>query len=226
MRTKTVNNNDIYYKDTLWWFNQSNEDSYSIFNLGSLYDENYFSSEHLKKEVCEQIVDIAKNTFKKNTSEELNTVLECGSGGGWMTEAFIKKGLNIQGIEGSPFGYKKCIEKGIDCVINHDLRTPINLNQKFDMVISTEVAEHIEPPFVGIYVKNLIDHSDLIWFSFNSKDAHSNHHNCMPEKYWVNVFGFYGFNYFSADTKYKSILNHRLDGFFYNPNTFSNFKMD
>lgn len=225
MKTKIVNNNDIYYPNKLWWFEESNEDSFSIFDLNSLYDTKYFSNDHLGDDVCNKIVDMSKDVFKLNSNKELQTVLECGSGGGWITQRFKDANIEIEGIEGSPSGHNKCVSRGLDCVIKHDLRTPINLGKTFDMVLSTEVAEHIEPPFVGVYVKNLIDHGDIIWFSFNHESPHSNHHNCMPEKYWVNVFGFYGFEYYRASSEYKNSLSHRLNGFFYNPKIYSEFKM-
>jgi hypothetical protein len=215
--TKTVSNNDIYYKDVLWWFKSNNEDSFSIFNLESLYDQNYFSSEHLSPSVCIQMVELSKDIYKKVTGKELTNILECGSGGGWITKRFVEAGIDIKGIEGSNFGYNKCLDNQLICVEKHDLRTPMDLKKRFEMVMSTEVAEHIEAPFVGTYVKNLCDHSDLIWFSYNSSDSHSNHPNCMPEKYWVNVFGFFGYKYFRAPQHYKQKLNHRLDGLFYNP---------
>ena len=43
----------------------------------------------------------------------------------------------------------------------HDLRNPLqsnneyNQNQKFDVVVSTEVAEHIDPDYADIYISNL-----------------------------------------------------------------------
>lgn len=227
MNTKSVTNNDIYFNSTLWWFDGNNEDSYSIFNLDSLYNERYFQGEHLSEDICEQIVKISKQVYTSLSGKELRTVLEAGSGGGWITKKYMEANIDIVGIEGSSAGYNKCQSLGLTNVRRHDLRTPLSLSKKFNMVISTEVAEHIEPPFVGTYVKNLTDHSDLIWFSYNPHDAHLNHSNCMPEKYWTNVFSFFGFEYIRALKEYKHFLNHRLDGFFYNPNVYNpdNLKM-
>lgn len=227
MNTKVVSNNDIYYPDKLWWFKQENEDSFSIFNLESLYDERYFRDEHMGPNIVNRMITMSESLYHQLTGRKLNSVLEVGCGGGWITKIFQEKGFDITGIEGSEWGYKKCLTQNLNSVIKHDLRLPIDLDRKFNLVISTEVAEHIEPPFVSTYIKNLVDHSDLIWFSYNSESAHSNHSNCMPEKYWRNIFAFYGYDYYKAPSQYKEQLNHRLDGIFYNSSVydFNNVKL-
>lgn len=227
MRTKKVNNNDIYYNKTTWWFDENNEDSFSMFDLDTLYDGSYFKDEHLTQTICNEIVIVSKKIFHDVSNRELKTVLELGSGGGWITTKYQEHGIDVTGIEGSSVGYEKCVSRGIKNMVKADLRLPLELNRKFDLVISTEVAEHIEPPFVSTYVSNLVSHSDLIWFSYNSTDAHSNHHNCMPEKYWINLFGFFDFDYYKVPVEYKNKFNHRLNGFFFNPNTYkiSDFKL-
>lgn len=145
------------------------------------------------------------------TRKSIQSVCEIGCGGGWFTEGFASKGLEVTAIEGSKIGYEKTRmrldAKNLNNVnlIKHDLRKNLNLERKFDLVICTEVAEHIEPPFSALLVLNLISHGDLIWFSTEppfTNDAHYHHSNEQPTKFWSNLFKFYDFSTF--------LLNHKL----------------
>ncbi|MBT5873253.1 MAG: methyltransferase domain-containing protein [Candidatus Latescibacteria bacterium] len=132
-----------------WWFDPSFEHAFSIFDLDGFYPDQYFEADHVNSEVVNNYVTAVLNLGQMILEREVTSILEVGSGGGWFTEAFIKKGIDCFAIEGTKAGYDKCLARGIPekCIMRHDVRMPIVLDRKFDMVLCTEVAEHIEPPF-------------------------------------------------------------------------------
>lgn len=182
-----------------WWFDPSNPNSFELFDLDGFYDDFYFREDHVNINQVENYVFYIKEFYKNITNKELKSVFECGAGAGWFTKKFLDTGINdIYSIEGSISGYNKCLLRGISDSIIHrfDLRNSINLNRKFDISICTEVAEHIETPFSSQLIKTLTDHSDIVWFSFEPPDTNNSHyHHCneQPEKFWVNLFDFFGY---------------------------------
>jgi len=217
------------YNHPYWWFNLANPDSFEYYNLDLLYDVDYFKRDHLDESVSDNIASLMDHFYRAITANEkkLETVIEFGSAAGWCTEVFLKKGYAVQGIEGSLAGYNRCVERGLkDFVIRHDLRTPLNLDKRYDMAICTEVAEHIEIPFSSVLVTSLVRHSDIVWFSFNSVDGHTHHSNCQPAKFWINLFDVYGYGFLQPNPKWKRDLQDRLDLIFYNKRRFINLPHD
>jgi len=62
MRTNKLkifkNGKDMGYigKESLWWFNTNIPNSFSIFDLDSLYPDVYFSKDHVPSELIEPII--------------------------------------------------------------------------------------------------------------------------------------------------------------------------
>jgi len=69
-------------------------------------------------------------------------LLEIGCGQGLLLEALKKDGYKVAGIEPSVSGSKKAAEKGLD-VINDYFPSNRIEGQKFDLVILSQVLEHI-----------------------------------------------------------------------------------
>lgn len=181
-----------------WWFDPNYKDSFEIFELDGFYENNYFKNDHVGGGGIKKYVEYVKSYYTQLTQQPLKSVLEAGCAGGWFTKEFLDQGIEVLALEGSQSGIDYTLRRGVPSqnVLLHDLRRELKLDKKYDVVCCTEVAEHIEPPFSSQLIKTLTDYSDVIWFSFEAPEtnmAHYHHCNEQPEKFWVNIFDFYGF---------------------------------
>lgn len=182
-------------KSSLWWFDASFAHSFTLFDLDGFYEENYFGKDHVPAEVVDVYVDCIVHYAELMLGRPLQSVLELGCGGGWFTEGFLRKSLDVMAVEGTRVGYERTLKRGIpkERVLRHDLRKPLSLGRTFDIVVCTEVAEHIECPFSSQLVTTIVEHGKVVWFSYaapGENTAHYHHANEQPEKFWRNLFRF------------------------------------
>lgn len=101
-------------------------------------------------------------------------VLEIGSGLGYFTYALQNRGINIKGLDISKDAVEKAKKKYGDYYINADLLEYSKINEnKYDVVIMTEVIEHLENPkiFLDAIYKMLRQEGKLI-ITTPSKDGY------------------------------------------------------
>lgn len=213
---------------SVWWLDETVNHSFTFYNLDSFYNDVYYKNDHVQGEVVNTYVNYVSYFFEKVTKRKLKSVLEMGTAGGWFTKGFLDNGFDIFGLEGSSCGVDATIKKGIpeDKILKHDLRLPINLDKKFDIVCCTEVAEHIEIPFAGTLIKTLVDHSDVVWFSsappYVLQMPSSYHHpNEQPDIFWINLFDFFNYDYVKLSDEIYSDTNLRGRYIFYNRDVYN-----
>ncbi len=203
-----------------WWFDPQFPHAFSIFDLDGFYEENYFKHDHVGPHIVEGYVSHVLDYGRKFLGREARSILELGCGGGWFTEGFLKRGIDIVAVEGTHAGYNRALKRGVPShlLIRHDLRKALALNRSFDMVVCTEVAEHIECPFSSQLVQNIVNHGRVAWFSFEApgtNDAHYHHCNEQPERFWKNLFKFYGYNMWKLPAEVCDAVQGRGNIIFY-----------
>jgi hypothetical protein len=210
-----------------WWFDETCKSSFEYFDLDSFYNEDYFKEDHVGDIVVNNYVLYLLDYYTKLTGKNIKNVLEIGTGGGWFTKKFLDYELEVFGVEGAQCGYDSTLLKGVpeSSMLKHDLREPLNLNKKFDVVCCTEVSEHIEMPFTGTLVKTLTDHSDFIWFSSSAPGLlnmppHYHHCNEQPDKFWINLFDFFNYDYVKLSDEIYNNTQLRARYVFYNRNVY------
>ena len=214
-----------YLEDQNWWSNPNNPHAFRIANLDTDYPERYFEVAGVTNECIDNYVNYITQYCRDLVKEPKRLIVEFGSGGGWFLKKMNDYGLDVYGYEGSKAGIKKCVDSGVHywLIEQSDFRKPMQLmGRKADMVLCTEVAEHLEPCFAGTLVYNLTLHSDLVWFSSeepNTNKPHLHHPNEQPLQYWINIFDFYGYGcYMLPDEVYEKCLG-RGRCIFYNKET-------
>jgi hypothetical protein len=106
---------------------------------------------------------------------------------------FLDRKIDAYGLEGT------------SAVLNHlvipedrmyfaDLRKELQTNQFFDLLLSIEVTEHIEPCYADTLVSNLCSLSNrlLLTIAGPGQKGHG-HVNLQPIQYWETKFADHGF---------------------------------
>jgi hypothetical protein len=102
---------------------------------------------------------------------------------------------------------------------SHELSKTFNLTRKFDLVISLEVAEHIDERSSDTFVESLIKHGDVLLFSAAIPGQGGQLHlNEQWPEYWQEKFARHGF-YFHDVIRPEIWANDRVD-FWYRQNMF------
>ena len=127
----------------------------------------------------------------------VRSVLDVGCGRGiWLAE-WRRSGIaEVQGVDGS---YVSTAELAVPAQYFRalDVSYPFDLERKFDLVQSLEVAEHIAADCAEIFIDNLCRHGDLILFSAAVPGQGGEHHiNEQPYEYWREKFRVRGYRVF------------------------------
>jgi SAM-dependent methyltransferase len=124
------------------------------------------------------------------------SALDVGCGTGTWLKIFYDKGVkDIKGLDGD-FVNMDLLRQNISVEQFHaaDLREPFDLERKFDLVISLEVAEHLPQATADQFVESLTRHADTIVFSAALPgQGGQNHLNEQWKKYWIDKFASFHF---------------------------------
>ena len=126
---------------------------------------------------------------------KFESVVDVGCGrGAWLS---IFKEIGAHRVHGLDGAYVDSSNLLIDksCFTEHDLATPIPLNQRFDLVMSLEVAEHISEIYSDVFVDNLVALGDVVMFSAAAVGQGGEFHiNEQPAGYWKKKFEARGYH--------------------------------
>jgi len=119
------------------------------------------------------------------------SVVDVGCGTGTFLKVFKDCGISaVLGIDG-PWGNEHLRKKHLDpsefkeC----DLEQVVHFDQRFDLAVCLEVAEHLSPSAAENIVETLTNASDTVWFSAAVPfQGGQNHINEQPLSYWVKLF--------------------------------------
>lgn len=159
-------------------------------DIKSIYDENFYRiGRDINYRSAKIILTMLFNHYKPNS------VIDIGCGiGAWLRAAMELGVKNIVGIDGNEvredflFVPRKYIKIA-------DLETHKNINNdKYDLAISVEVAEHLDNSCSNNFIETLTSYSNVVLFSAAIPYQGGEHHiNCQPPQFWVDIFGKYGF---------------------------------
>jgi hypothetical protein len=138
---------------------------------------------------AKEILPIINEIFKPQS------VIDIGCGVGywlkvWSQDLHVPQ---IMGVEG-PYVSPETLQIPVGLVKFQDLKLPLNINKRFDLAMSLEVAEHLPEQHADAFVKSLTEASDIILFSAAVVGQEGTYHinEQMPE-YWAKIFDKHGY---------------------------------
>ena len=149
----------------------------------------------------------------------VSSVVDVGCGAGTWLHQFHMRGVGrVLGLDGGGASVDLMqIEKSQ--FLRKDLALPFDLQEKFDLAMSLEVAEHLPVEFSKNFVSNLVQLSDVIVFGAAIPgQGGTNHVNERWPSYWAALFekqGFLCFDVLRGDMWYDDRVE-----WWYRQNTF------
>lgn len=150
----------------------------------AIYTKNFYKSQiegsrNSSKEIVPMVVDLIQP----------KSVVDVGCGLGAWLSVFKEQGIeDVLGMDGNYVNMEMLHiphENFIPC----DLKNPVKLDRKFDLVMSLEVAEHLPSQYAEAFVDYLTNLGPVVLFSAAIPLQAGKYHvnNQWPE-YWAKLF--------------------------------------
>jgi SAM-dependent methyltransferase len=138
--------------------------------------------------------------------EELapTSALDVGCGTGAVLAALQSRGVRVVGIDYADAALEFARERGLEVrKVDLEAETLPPLERTFDVVISTEVAEHLDARHAERYVRLLCDSAEaaVVFTAATPGQGGYDHVNEQPHGYWISKFQRRGFVYDASTSR-------------------------
>jgi SAM-dependent methyltransferase len=150
-----------------------------------------YPADPIKIETAPFIVEQLVRRFKPRNC------LDLGCGTGIYVEEFRRQGVTAIGVEGN-LAVKSILKTDPENVLFHDLRSPVPLATRYDLVFSIEVVEHIAEDYTEVLIRNLTQYCAKWLVITSGVDSHGSnpwHVNEQPKRYWIERIEATGFHF-------------------------------
>lgn len=120
-------------------------------------------------------------------SLQIKSMIDLGCATGHWVAAFLRCGVDARGIEGAQAAARHLVCPA-DRVTFADLRQPLRQPAyDVDLLISIEVAEHIEGKYVDTFIANMVRYRPRLIFITGAPPGQGGrfHVNEQPHDYWI-----------------------------------------
>jgi 2-polyprenyl-3-methyl-5-hydroxy-6-metoxy-1,4-benzoquinol methylase len=164
--------------------------------FSSRYDDLFFEDQRYLQPAYKELADIIFEQFQPAS------VCDFGCGHGFLLCSLAEKGIPVSGIEGSSAALRFIDPAVRDRVVIHDLTKPIDAGT-YDLVISTEVAEHLPKKSAADFVQSLAGNSSktILFTAAKPGQWGEGHINCQSQEYWIGLFVAAGWQYDSLASR-------------------------
>ena len=120
---------------------------------------------------------------------EVNSAVDFGCGvGTWLSVLNDQGVTTVQGYDGF-WVNTELLEIPAQCFTQVNLEESVALDRRFDLAISLEVAEHLQPGAADTFVETLTSAADFVLFSAAIPAQGGNQHvNEQWQQYWCDLF--------------------------------------
>lgn len=127
------------------------------------------------------------------------SVIDMGCGVGvWLAEFLERRVRRVVGVDGVWLPAAQLLIPQ-NCFVTHDLEKPFRTTERFDLIVSLEVAEHLAPEAAITFVESLVSLGDVVLFSAAIPFQGGEHHiNEQWQQYWTDLFEQKGFKVFDC----------------------------
>lgn len=151
--------------------------------VSAIYDRHFFARQLRWREEYDAIAD----TLVKHMP--FSSVLDLGCGSAFLITRLARHGKSVLGIDGSSDARVFAAAELHDKILTHDLTSPIEIG-RYDLVICTEVAEHLPAAHADTLVSSICRNAGR-WVFFTAalpgQGGHG-HVNEQPHGYWIDRF--------------------------------------
>ena len=146
------------------------------------------------------------------------SVLDVGCGAGaWLTAWDHTTLERWIGVDGAYVNESQLLVPQ-DHFLKADLKSKFICGERFDLVYSLEVAEHVEAEYASTFVENLTVHGDIVIFSAAPPGQGGEFHvNEQPYNYWVRMFKDRGYDCFDC-VRPKILTDNTIEATWYRYN--------
>lgn len=122
------------------------------------------------------------------------SVIDIGCGVGYWLKVWQDLGVqDIRGVEG-PYVTADMLKVDKQFVSFQDLKEPLNINRRFGLAMSLEVAEHLPSSHARQFIEQLTSLSDIVLFSAAIPGQEGTYHiNEQQPEYWAAYFKEFGY---------------------------------
>ncbi len=156
-----------------------------------IYDQDYY--DRLVDPPMQESADIMARSFLQAFNS--TSVVDVGCGTGVLLGACRKLGMRANGLEYSEAALGICRKRGIDAR-KFDIESEIPGGIHADLVVSTEVAEHLHEKYADRFVELLCSVSDTVVLTAAVPGSTGDDHvNEQPNEYWIAKMDQRGYEY-------------------------------
>ena len=119
------------------------------------------------------------------------TVLDAGCANGYLVRALREKGVDAYGVDISSYAIESADAELRKYLNVQSLTEPLpkHFPEKYDLVVTIEVLEHMQPEDGALAIKRLCSYSDAVLFSSTPHDLDNKTHvNVQQAEYWAKQF--------------------------------------